>query len=63
MIALALASIAWGEYIRYELITMGLTFASSKRNDEINATEKTQVGNMVMSYLKNIGIKEVGRSG
>jgi hypothetical protein len=58
-IAMALASIAWGEYIRYELIQAGHTFAVAKRRDEVGAVEQTQVGNMVMNYLKHMGIKDV----
>lgn len=58
-IALALANIAWGEYIRYDLIAAGHTYAAAARRDEVNATEQTQVGNQVMNYLKKIGIKDV----
>lgn len=58
-IALALACIAWGEWLRYDLITAGHTFASATRRDEINAVEQTQTGTIVMNYLKRIGIKDV----
>jgi len=58
-IAMALAAIAWGEWLRYDLIQLGYTYEVAKRKDEIQSTEKTQVGNMVMNYLHRIGIKDV----
>ena len=59
VMAMALAAIAWGEWIKYELITQGITYAASARRDEIQSTEQTQTGTLVMNYLKRIGISDV----
>lgn len=62
VIALALATIAWGEWIRYDLIQMGHTFAVASRRDEVEAVEQTQVGHQVMNFFKRIGIKDVNNA-
>jgi hypothetical protein len=62
VISLALASIAWAEWIRFDLMQMGMSHAAAKRKDELDDTDQTQVGNMVMGYLKRIGIKDVNNA-
>lgn len=59
VIALALATVAWGEWLRYDLQQAGHTFASANRRDEINSVEQTQVGTQVMNFFKRIGIADI----